>query len=105
MPRYNPCVLEAFRLAQERFTNFRRLLIYGEYFGGWYPGAAGLLEREPGLKKVQGGVAYSPGHHFFAFDASLDGKRYLDFDDFTALMTDAGFPLVATVIKRGTLEE
>lgn len=105
MPKYHPFALQAFRLAKHVCPDLQRLLIYGEYFGGWYPGAENLPEREKGLKKVQGGIAYSPGHHFLAFDASLDGKRYLDFDEFRELMLSAGFPLVATPLKRGTLEE
>lgn len=101
MPTYHPFVLEAFRLAKQRFHMLRSLLIYGEYFGGYYPGHPG----EAGLKKVQGGVAYSPNHHFYAFDVSLNGETYLDFDDARELLLAAGFPLVAAPLHRGPLRE
>merc|ERR1719210_1727299 len=101
MPKYHPFVLEAFRLVKQRVPALASLLIYGEYFGGYHP----ALPREPGLKKVQGGVAYSPGHHFYAFDVRLDGENYMDFDDARALLLAAGFPLVAAPLYRGTLDE
>jgi len=101
MPKYHPFVLEAFRLAKERFPALESLLIYGEYFGGYYPGHPA----EPGLKKVQGGVAYSPGHHFYAFDVCPDGGCYMDFDEARALLLAAGFPLVADALQRGPLDK
>merc|ERR1719487_691132 len=100
MPRYHAFVLEAFSLARQQAPCLASLLIYGEYFGGYYPGHPA----EPGLKKVQGGVAYSPGHHFYAFDVCLDGQDYMDFDDARALLLAAGFPLVAAPLWRGTLD-
>lgn len=104
MPRYHPYVLEAFRLAKERSPNLRRLLVFGEYFGGYYPG----LPVEPGMRKVQPGIAYSPTHHFYAFDVSLNGPQegsYMDFDDARELLLAAGFPLVAAPLRRGALED
>lgn len=101
MPRYHPCVLAAFELVKQTSPELQQLTIYGEYFGGYYPG----YPAEAGMKKVQGGVAYSPGHHFYAFDVSIDGKRFLDFDDASAILTAAGFPLVATSICRGSLQD
>lgn len=101
MPRYHPFALEAFRLARAREPSLRRLLIYGEYFGGYYPG----LPAATGLKKVQGGVAYSPEHHFYAFDVSLDGRGHMDFEEARALLLAAGFPLVAAPLRRGGLQE
>jgi len=101
MPKYHPFVLEAFRLAKQRCPELKSLLIYGEYFGGYYPGHPA----EPGVKKVQGGVAYSPGHHFYAFDVRLDGGCYMDFDEARAVLLAAGFPLVADALQRGPLEK
>lgn len=100
MPRYHPHVLKAFYLAKQRHSALMHLLVYGEYFGGYYPGH----RAEPGLKKVQGGVAYSPGHHFYAFDVSLDGAGYMDFDNARELLMAAGFPLVAAPLRRGSLD-
>eukprot|EP00971_Amphidinium_carterae_P268232 5321675-Amphidinium_carterae.1 len=39
------------------------LRIYGEYFGGWYPGC-----KTDGLSRVQIGIAYAPDHNFMPFD-------------------------------------
>lgn len=101
MPKYHPFVLEAFRLAKQRFPALQSLLVYGEYFGGYYPGHPA----EKGHKKVQGGVAYSPGHHFYAFDVRPDGGSYMDFDDARALLLAAGFPLVVDALERGPLDK
>lgn len=101
MPRYHDFVLEAFALVKARRPDMQRLLVYGEYFGGYFPG------RRPveGLQKVQKGVAYSPEHHFYAFDVSPDGKGFLDFDEAREILLAAGFPLVAAPLHRGAFEE
>eukprot|EP00746_Dinoflagellata_sp_MGD_P065815 gnl/MRDRNA2_/MRDRNA2_27371_c0_seq1.p1 gnl/MRDRNA2_/MRDRNA2_27371_c0~~gnl/MRDRNA2_/MRDRNA2_27371_c0_seq1.p1 ORF type:complete len:443 (+),score=93.02 gnl/MRDRNA2_/MRDRNA2_27371_c0_seq1:71-1399(+) len=100
MPKYHPFVLEAFRLAQELWPDIQRVVIYGEYFGGYYPG-----HKTPGLKKVQGGVAYSPDHHFYAFDMFCDKIGFLDFDECRKILISAGFPLVMAPLMCGTLDE
>jgi len=101
MPAYHGFAQEAFRLARRARPDLRKVLIYGEYFGGYYPGQAS----GPGAKCVQKGVAYSPGNHFYAFDVSLNGDGYLDFDEARALLLAAGFPLVAAPLHRGSLDE
>lgn len=101
MPKYHPYVLAAFDLARKHARNLKQLVIYGEYFGGYYPGHP----VEPGLKKVQGGVAYSPGHHFYAFDVMLNGEAFMDFDAARELLLAAGFPLVAAPLRRGSFED
>jgi Rnl2 family RNA ligase len=101
MPKYHASVLNAFRIAKEGRLDLSTLVIYGEYFGGYYPGHPA----EPGLRKIQSGVAYSPGHHFYAYDVCLDGKEYMDFEDARSLLVAAGFPLVAAPLWRGTLND
>mmetsp|Transcript_124932 Transcript_124932/g.233626 ORF Transcript_124932/g.233626 Transcript_124932/m.233626 type:complete len:390 (-) Transcript_124932:114-1283(-) len=101
MPKYHPFVLQAFHIARGHSSALQSLLIYGEYFGGYYPGH----KAKPGLKKIQGGVAYSPDHHFYAFDVCLDGQEYMNFDDARNLLLAAGFPLVAAPLWRGNLDE
>mmetsp|Transcript_38577 Transcript_38577/g.81991 ORF Transcript_38577/g.81991 Transcript_38577/m.81991 type:complete len:388 (+) Transcript_38577:38-1201(+) len=101
MPKYHSFVREAFCLVRQRVPSLTSLCIYGEYFGGYYPGHS----VEAGRKKVQGGVAYSPGHHFYAFDVNLDGQNYMNFDEARALLLAAGFPLVAAPLRRGPLEK
>lgn len=101
MTKYHRCVKKAFSLAKEKYAHLELLVIYGEYFGGFYPGHT----IEKGLKKVQGGVAYSPDHHFYAFDVSVNAKGYIDFDDCQTLLSAAGFPLVAEPLRRGSLRQ
>lgn len=50
--------------------------MYGELYGGVYPGAPS----PPGTSGVQGGVFYSPRLQFVAFDVRVD-HDYLDFYD------------------------
>merc|ERR1719281_1229712 len=100
MPKYYPFVLEAFRLAKLVWPEVQRVVIYGEYFGGYYPG-----QKTSGLKKVQGGVAYSPDHHFYAFDMLCDIIGFVDFDKCREILLAAGFPLVMAPLARGKLEE
>jgi len=102
MPRYHPMVLQAFALLKAEMEELTTLRIYGEYFGGWYPGMS-----SEGISKVMIGIAYAPGHHFIPFDvwaASEAGGHFLDFDKAMALLKQAGFPLVAEVVVRGTFE-
>eukprot|EP00930_Biecheleria_cincta_P069157 TRINITY_DN56933_c0_g1_i1.p1 TRINITY_DN56933_c0_g1~~TRINITY_DN56933_c0_g1_i1.p1 ORF type:complete len:428 (-),score=75.45 TRINITY_DN56933_c0_g1_i1:48-1286(-) len=101
MPKYHSYAQKAFQLAKEQHPGLGKLLIYGEYFGGYYPGHPA----EKGSKTVQRGVAYSPANHFYAFDVSLDGNSYLDFDESRTLLLAAGFPLVAAPLARGPLDD
>lgn len=101
MPAYHKYAMKAFRLAEQVHPNIRKLLIYGEYFGGYYPDHT----RSRDSKIVQKGVAYSPSNHFYAFDVSLDGDGYMDFDEARSLLLAAGFPLVAVPLHRGSLDE
>jgi len=100
MPAYHEFAKEAFCLAKRMHPDLRRLLIYGEYFGGYYPGH----KQAPGARTVQKGVAYSPANHFYAFDVSLNGHQYIDFDEARTLLLAAGFPLVAAPLHRGSLD-
>eukprot|EP00427_Karlodinium_veneficum_P067305 CAMPEP_0169319572 /NCGR_PEP_ID=MMETSP1017-20121227/7901_1 /TAXON_ID=342587 /ORGANISM="Karlodinium micrum, Strain CCMP2283" /LENGTH=371 /DNA_ID=CAMNT_0009413943 /DNA_START=8 /DNA_END=1123 /DNA_ORIENTATION=- len=101
MPRYHQFVIDAFRIAKESYPDLSSLVIFGEYFGGYYPG----LPAASGLRKIQSGVAYSPGHHFYAFDVCLNGVEYMDFDNARTLLLTAGFPLVAAPLWRGSLND
>jgi len=106
MQQYHAAVLETFRLCSSESSGpINNVLIYGEYFGGWYPHADVKLQG-PGVgAPVQKGiVAYSPLHHFFAFDLCVDGVTW-DFDRSMDLLKRAGFPLVATPLVRGSFED
>ena len=98
MHAYHDAVLELFRVCGVK----RSVVVYGEYFGGWHPTASG---HGPGKgTPVQAHVAYSPVHHFYAFDVLADGV-WLGFDEATELLARAGFPLVADPLVRGTFDE
>jgi len=105
MQRYHSAVLEVFRLCSATSPGVRNVLIYGEYFGGWYPHDA-VRQTGPGAgAPVQKGiVAYSPQHRFFAFDLCIDGI-FCDFDFCVKMLECAGFPLVAKPLVRGSFED
>jgi Rnl2 family RNA ligase len=110
MSRYHGAVVKAFQICQEAAAalgsaDVESVIIYGEYFGGWYP-QEGVAQEGPGagVPVQKGVVAYAPGHHFFAFDVCVDGA-YLDYDDARDVLSRAGFPLVATPIVRGTFDD
>mmetsp|Transcript_15672 Transcript_15672/g.28509 ORF Transcript_15672/g.28509 Transcript_15672/m.28509 type:complete len:659 (+) Transcript_15672:29-2005(+) len=103
MPRYHPFVLKAFQLLSTSMTNLTTLSIYGEYFGGWYPGC-----NSHGLARVQIGIAYAPDHNFIPFDVWAGTQkegRYLNFDEQVAVLREAGFPLVMEPVVRGSFAE
>lgn len=105
MGRYHGAVLEAFRICAGGEGGVRSVVIYGEYFGGWFPHDEVRPEGPGAGAPVQKGVvAYAPGHHFFAFDVCADGD-FLDFDDARDLLLRAGFPLVAAPLVRGSFED
>lgn len=104
MSRYHKAVAETFRLCSS-FWGARHVVVYGEYFGGWFP-HEGIRQEGPGagVPVQKGIVAYAPDHNFFAFDVNVDGI-FLDFDDAHKLLRLAGFPLVAEPLFRGSFEE
>jgi len=106
MTQYHTAVHKAFMLAVcQKECAPRSVLIYGEYFGGWFPHSeAPACGPGAGNPVQKGVVAYAPDHHFLAFDVCIDGE-YLDFDESTALLLAAGFPLVTAPIVRGSFDE
>jgi len=91
------------------------VLVYGELFGGHYPGLPQTYEGG----RVQVGVAYSPGTHFYAFDIAVSrpedegrqGERqrckvsYLPFERTLDYCARAGIGLYAKPLAQGTLRE
>lgn len=103
MQQYHKAVLATFPLCASKANRpVQSVIIYGEYFGGWYPHEQVKQEGPGAGAPVQKGiVAYSPTHHFYAFDVCVDG-RFLDFDEATEVLSEAGFPLIATPVVRGS---
>jgi len=72
------------------------VIVYGELFGGHYPGKV----TPTGLKQVQKGVCYSPNLEFRAFDVVADG-RYLEFDHASDVCLDVGLLFPPMMIVQG----
>lgn len=75
------------------------LIVYGEIYGGAYPG-----QDSRGIKPVQQGVFYHPDIQFAAFDVVADGV-YLDYDDAAALLDAANIPRVPELRRYDRLED
>lgn len=67
-------------------AQLKGMYVYGELFGGMYPG----LETPAPQTHVQKGIYYSPTYEFFAFDIH-DGHGYLDYDLAVKVFKEAGF--------------
>merc|ERR1712232_114704 len=105
MQYYHDAVTELFRICHNDSDKAaRNVIVYGEYFGGWYPHAEVKQEGPGAGAPVQEGVvAYAPAHHFYAFDVCTDGT-YLDFDVASGFLQRAGFPFFAKPIVEGSFE-
>ncbi len=78
LPKTMPQIEKIIELVRASKINFSKLIVYGELFGGLYPGYQS--EYIP----VQKGVCYSPNLHFYAFDIYIGDYNgqpgyYLDF--------------------------
>lgn len=63
-----------------------RFAIYGEYFGGNYPGV-----ESKDFKAVQKGIYYIPHHEFMAFDIKVYTDKtafWIDVTDIPAILKD-----------------
>ncbi|MCI5083053.1 MAG: RNA ligase, Rnl2 family [Saprospiraceae bacterium] len=79
-----------------------RLQVYGEVFGGSYPHPE--VDTVKQAMKVQKGVFYAPGNHFYAFDIVINGEQYLNMDVVEKYLAKAGF-FYAKPLLKGTLQE
>jgi Rnl2 family RNA ligase len=95
--KYSPLVLELF--AQHELKDASTIVVYGELFGGWYPG----IEQKKGSQKVQKGVSYCPQNEFYAFDLLVDGE-FVSYDLAVTLFDRLGF-YHAAVLYRGTFDQ
>nr|BFE57416.1 hypothetical protein GCM10020063_019420 [Dactylosporangium thailandense] len=71
--------------------------LYGELYGGHYPGA----DPVPGASPVQTGVWYSPGIRFALFDAVTDDGPVWLYADLAAIAAESGVDVVP-LLARGT---
>lgn len=103
--RLSDAVRSAFGLVQHEQPKLRRLLIYGELFGGGYPHPD--VPAEPTVQPVQTGIWYAPSIEFCAFDLAIVGAeegppRYLDYEQALVICERAGL-LAATPLSTGSL--
>lgn len=96
----------AYDVLKTEFPDMKRLIIYGELFGGCYPHEK--VEPVEGLQFVQKGIWYSPSLEFYAFDIKVVTTKskggMLDYDHAEKIFKKAGF-LYAEPLKIGTLKE
>ncbi|WP_426512687.1 RNA ligase family protein [Dactylosporangium sp. McL0621] len=71
--------------------------LYGELYGGHYPGAAAV----PGASPVQTGVWYAPGIRFALFDVLTDDGPVWLYADVAAVAAEGGADVVP-LLARGT---
>ena len=79
--RYTLSFHEFDKFVRERLQLSEKVVIrlYGEHFGGYYPGAT--VKSKP----IQKGVCYTPGYELFIFDMAFDNE-YHNYDDVCALI-------------------
>lgn len=83
------------------YPDLVKFSIYGEFFGGNYPGIVNKSQ-----KTVQKGVYYTPNHEFFAFDILVFLKEKQFWVDVTDIPKILGDNLKSVPIyARGTFKE
>lgn len=90
--KYSEKIIQIFH-----YTNAKNIIVYGELFGGFYPGIASAET------PIQKGINYCPHHEFFAFDIKADGK-FLNYDEAIKLFEKVNL-IYARILFRGTLQE
>lgn len=107
LERYKPKVLNLFKLIKKEFPETDYAVIFGEFFGGWYPHKD--VKKDTRFMPIQKGVYYCPNHEFYGFDIFLvseknDTHAYLGVEKCNALFEKGGFYYAKTLFQ-GTLEE
>jgi len=88
--KYSEKIIQIFH-----YTNAKNIIVYGELFGGFYPG---IKSKETPIQK---GINYCPYHEFFAFDIKADGQ-FLNYDEAIKLFDKVGL-IYGRILFRGTL--
>jgi Rnl2 family RNA ligase len=81
----------------KEFPGATTVVVFGELFGGSYPGYAKTV---PAIQK---GVNYCPGHEFYAFDILVDGL-YVDYSRTREIFTQYDF-IHGNIEFRGGFEQ
>lgn len=97
-----PALQLLWQLIEADGLELSRLQVYGEVFGGSYPHPEVNPVKQ--AMKVQKGVFYAPGNHFYAFDMVINGEQYLNMDMAEQYLAKAGF-FYAKPLLKGALQE
>eukprot|EP01125_Pyxidicula_operculata_P016580 TRINITY_DN5724_c0_g1_i1.p1 TRINITY_DN5724_c0_g1~~TRINITY_DN5724_c0_g1_i1.p1 ORF type:complete len:398 (+),score=70.13 TRINITY_DN5724_c0_g1_i1:2-1195(+) len=88
-------------------VNLKRVLIYGELFGGCYPTGDNNVQ-DTNIQAVQNEILYCPNLEFYGFDIAVeleDSKKiYLDYIDVIELFSETQF-FYAIPLYIGSLDE
>ncbi len=93
-------MVSLFETIKTKYLNIETVTVFGELFGGSYPG----VEQVRGAMKVQKGVFYAPYNDFYAFDILINQDTYLNVIEANQFLETNGF-FYAKTLFRGTLKE
>lgn len=111
--KVEPYVIQLFEYLNKKISNLKRVVLYGELFGGKYPG----FKEEKGKKKrkpIQKHIFYCPQFNFYSFDVKVivenektkqDQEEWLSFLDFEKCMKHIKMPIYSLAMFKGTLED
>ncbi len=103
--RYKERVIKLFNAIKKKFPDVSTAVIYGEFFGGYYPHKQ--VKPDHRYMTIQKGVCYCPHHEFYGFDIYVyrpEAKHYLSVNDTNQLFEECGFFYAKTLFD-GTLDE
>ena len=92
--------IKLFELLEKDYDVSHGVNAYGEFFGGGYTG----VDPIKGMKKIQKGIQYCPGHEFYGFDIFIHGTGYLAPEKAMSYYEASGIFHAETLFK-GTLDE
>ncbi|MBA42613.1 MAG: hypothetical protein CMF62_01300 [Magnetococcales bacterium] len=104
LEKYRNKLFELFNLYNKKYKNLNMVIIYGEYFGGWYPAKdynySDTIKCEG--KPIQKGVYYHYEKEFIAFDVTIEYDNLileLPFAEFKDTLPKFGFKVVPILVS------
>lgn len=79
LEKYSDKITKIFSIISESKKEIKKIIVYGEIFGGLYPHAN--VEKIKGIKHVQKEIFYCPDINFCAFDIWVNNIGFLDYDE------------------------
>ena len=99
--RYSEAAKAVFEEVKGLYEELKLVRIFGEFYGGVYPGVEGKA------KAIQGGIYYSPNLEFEAFDIFVEcgeKREYMQYTVAVEILERAKIPY-ARILFQGTLSE